>query len=149
MWRQPSDEQAAMPDPTQALPVEARPRGRGARAAHRRRLQVAAGLCSVARHAATRARGRRHELLLVSRAAAVRPELLEVAALVRWAPDPDPECIAELHALLRSGCDSPLYNPDVPAEELEATLGRARATLGTPTALSQSTPTSQGGTACR
>jgi hypothetical protein len=65
---------------------------------------------------------------------------------------PSDEQVAMLdptQALLTSGYDSPLYNPDVPAEELEATLDRAHATLGTPTALSQSTPTSQGGTACR
>jgi hypothetical protein len=100
-------------------------------AARRRRTRVADGLYSVARHAAPRARRRRHELLLISRAAAARTALLEVAALVRCSTDPSPECMAELHTLLTSGCDSPLYNPDVPAQQLVAILDRARATLAT------------------
>jgi hypothetical protein len=110
-------------------PTESRPRSLGARVAERRRLQVADGLCSVARHAAPGARRRRHELLLISRAAAVRPDLLEVAALVRWSTDPPPDSIVALHTLLTSGCDSPLYNPDVPAEDLAAALDRTRAAL--------------------
>ena len=79
-----------------------------------------------------RAARRRHELLLIPRAAAVRIELLEIAALIRCSPDPDPNCIADLYTLLTSGCDSPLYNPGVPAEQLRATLDRARAMLTAP-----------------
>ena len=55
--------------------------------------------------------------------------LLDVAALVRWSIDPDPDCITELHTLLTSGCDSPLYNADVPAAPLDEALHRARAVL--------------------
>jgi hypothetical protein len=145
MWRS-LDELAGLLDAPSARPTESQPRGRGA---ERRRLRVADGLCSVARHAAPRARRRHDELLLIARAAAVRSELLEVAALVRWSPHPDPDCLAELHALLTNGCDSPLYNLDVPAEQLAATLHRARITLGNHTAVSDPTHTSQGGTACQ
>jgi len=149
MWRHSFEELTALLAALSGPPTPSQPRRRGVRAAEQRRLQVADGLCSVARHAAPRARRRRHGVLMISRATPVRSELLAVAALVRCSAHPDPDCITELHALLTNGCDSPLYNPDVPAEELEATLDRAHATLGTPTALSQSTPTSQGGTACR
>jgi hypothetical protein len=148
MWRH-FDAPAAPPDAPDSLPHPVTPHGPGARAAQRRRLQVADGLCRVARHAAPRARRRRHELLLISRAAAVRTTLLEVAALIRCSTDPDPECIADLHTLLTSGCDSPLLNPDVPAQQLRATLERARTTLATPTAFSEPTHTSQGVTPCR
>jgi hypothetical protein len=46
--------------------------------------------------------------MLISRVATVRTALLKVAALVRCATDPDRECIAVLHTLLTSGCNSPL-----------------------------------------
>jgi hypothetical protein len=105
--------------------------GRRARAARRRQRHVADGLCYIARSVGPRTRRRRNELLLVSRAAAVRVALLQVAALVRCSTNPDPECITELHTLLTSGCDSPLYNPDVPAEQLTATLERAHTMLAT------------------
>jgi hypothetical protein len=127
MWRH-FDEPRVLSAALESL----RTQTRGARPSRRRRLQVADGLCRVARYAAPGARQRRHELLLISRAAAVRPALLEVAALVRCSTDPDPECIADLHTLLSSGCDSPLYNRTVPAEHLEATLDRACAALTHP-----------------
>jgi len=133
MWRD-FDGPAA---PTTAL-GGARPTGWGARAARRRRRHVAGGLCYVARNASPRARRRRHEVLLVSRAAAVGIALLQVAALVRCTTNPDPECITERHRLLTSGCDSPLYNPEVPAGQLGATLDRARATLPTSASVSDS-----------
>jgi hypothetical protein len=63
------------------------------------------------------------QVLLCHRAAAVRPLLLEVAALVQSA-DPSDEAMATLHWLLANGCESPLYNPDVPAVELAAVLER-------------------------
>jgi hypothetical protein len=100
------------------------------RASDRRRREVADGLCAVARRAAG---GRRqYEMLLISRATSLRSELLEVAALVRCSSNPDPECLAELHELLTSGLDSPLYNRRVPAGQLAETLNRARDALGTP-----------------
>jgi hypothetical protein len=61
----------------------------------------------------------------------MRRELLEISALVRMSSGPDPGCLAELHALLTSGTDSPLFNPGVPAEQLAATLERARRGLTT------------------
>jgi hypothetical protein len=71
-------------------------------------------------------------MLVISRASPVRRELLEVAALVRCSSDPDPACLAELHELLTSGLDSPLYNRRVPAAQLAQTLNRARDALTTP-----------------
>jgi hypothetical protein len=126
MWRH-FDEPAAPP----SCSTESHLGWPGAGAARRRRLQVADGLCYVARRAAPQARRRRHDLMLISRAAAARTALLEVAALVRCSTNPDPECIADLRTLLTSGCDSPLYNPDVPAAQLDETLDRARSMLST------------------
>ena len=65
---------------------------------------------------------RRRQPLLHDRAAAVRPELLEIAAILEHAHHPDPDSIAALHTLLANGCDSPLYNPDIHVSELRATL---------------------------
>ena len=73
---------------------------------------------------------RRHDVLLRYRAAAVRTELLEIAAMLDRAHDPDPSCIAALSDLLRDG-SSPLYHPGVSATELRATLEYARAGLTT------------------
>ena len=67
--------------------------------------------------------------LLRERAAAVRPQLLEVAAALERAPDPPPEVMQTLRRLLTDGCTSPLWNEDVPAGELAATLEQARAEL--------------------
>jgi hypothetical protein len=64
----------------------------------------------------------RKEVLLHGRAAAVRTTLLEIADLIEQADDPDPACCAEVRALLRDGCKSPLYNPEVHESELLATL---------------------------
>jgi hypothetical protein len=68
---------------------------------------------------------RRNDVLLRYRAAAVRTELLQIAAILEPAGDPDPSCIAALHNLLRDGI-SPLYNPAVPATELRDTLDYVR-----------------------
>jgi hypothetical protein len=65
---------------------------------------------------------RRRELLLYDRVAGVRGDLLELAALLEQADDPDPACVSELRRLLRDGCQSPLYNRDVHTSELRATL---------------------------
>jgi hypothetical protein len=101
------------------------PRPRGGRAQRR----VVQGLRSVARRAGASARQRRFEVLLCERAALVRSELLEVAALLETAADPDPGLVAELHHLLTDGCGSPLYNRDVHVSELQATLHYARLNL--------------------
>jgi hypothetical protein len=68
---------------------------------------------------------RRNDVLLHYRAAAARTDLLQIAAMVEQADDPDPSCIAALHNLLRDGI-SPLYNPAVPATELRDTLDYIR-----------------------
>jgi hypothetical protein len=67
--------------------------------------------------------------LLHYRAAAVRTELLEIAALLDYARDPDPACVKEIHELLVDGA-SPLYHPGVHVSELYATLYYIRAGLG-------------------
>lgn len=72
---------------------------------------------------------RRFEVLLVERVRLVRDELLEIAALLESATDPDPACIRALHRLLTDGCESPLYNPAVHPSELSATLYYLRARL--------------------
>jgi hypothetical protein len=74
---------------------------------------------------------RRREALLHYRAAAVRSELLELAAILERTYEPDPACMTALHELLANGCDSPLYNQDIPAAELDKTLQRVRAGLAT------------------
>lgn len=73
---------------------------------------------------------RRHDVLLHYRAAAVRTDLLEIAALLEHADDPDPEYITLLDNLLANHtADSPLYNPHTPFTELEAILNKVRAGL--------------------
>jgi hypothetical protein len=64
--------------------------------------------------------------LLHDRAAAVHDELLEIAATLQRAEEPDPASIADLHRLPASGWDSPLYNPDIHPSELRATLHALR-----------------------
>ena len=66
------------------------------------------------------------EPLLQYRAAAVRSDLLEIAATLEHANNPDPACVAALHDLLANGCDSPLYNADIHISELHATLDYVR-----------------------
>jgi hypothetical protein len=75
---------------------------------------------------------RRRETLLHDRVALVRADLLEIAAFLEHALDPDPACIAELHELLANGCDSPLYNVDIHISELQATLHHIHASLVAP-----------------
>jgi hypothetical protein len=72
---------------------------------------------------------RRREALLDYRAAAVRTELLEIAALIEHTRTPDPARVATLRTLLANGCDSPLYNPDIHISELHATLHHIRSGL--------------------
>lgn len=71
---------------------------------------------------------RRNDLLLHYRAASVRTDLLEVAALLEGAHDPDPDCVRAVRELLAIG-DSPLYHPGIPAAELRTTLDYIRAGL--------------------
>jgi len=66
--------------------------------------------------------------LLQYRTAAVRTELLEIAALLEAACDPDPACVKEIHELLANG-NSPLYHRSVHISELYATLYYLRAGL--------------------
>jgi hypothetical protein len=68
--------------------------------------------------------------VLVDRVAAVRAQLLELASDLEQTQTPDPACVAVLHELLTNG-SSPLYNPNVPADDLRAILARARAGLVT------------------
>jgi hypothetical protein len=74
----------------------------------------------------------RCDLLLEDRVAGVRADLLEIAAMLEWAGDPDPTCVAELHRLLRDGCESPLYNRDVHISELRAIVYYAKQALFEP-----------------
>jgi hypothetical protein len=69
------------------------------------------------------------EPLLHYRAAAVRTDLLDIAAILEHTPNPDPARVAALHDLLANGCDSPLYNPDIHISELHATLHHVRSGL--------------------
>lgn len=74
---------------------------------------------------------RRREALLHSRAAAVRTDLLKIAAALERAHNPDPAIVVTLHELLANGCDSPLYNPAIHVSELHATLYGVRRRLVT------------------
>lgn len=69
------------------------------------------------------------EALLRYRVAAVRTDLLAIAYLLERVEDPDPRCLAEIHALLSDGCGSPLFNPEVHASELVAMVYYVRAEL--------------------
>jgi hypothetical protein len=73
---------------------------------------------------------RRYDVLLHYRAAAVRTDLLEIAALIERAGNPDPDCVAALRNLLANG-DSPLYHPGVHVSELHETLSYIRTGLRT------------------
>jgi hypothetical protein len=68
-------------------------------------------------------------VLLLDRVAAVRGDLLDIAAMLENAEDPDVACVADLHQLLTDGCSSPLYNASVHPSELRAILYYARAAL--------------------
>jgi hypothetical protein len=62
------------------------------------------------------------------RAAAVRTDLLEIAAMLERAHNPDPLCVAALRHLVRDGI-SPLYNPAVHVSKLHTTLDYIRSGL--------------------
>jgi hypothetical protein len=63
------------------------------------------------------------------RVAAARTKLLELAALLEHAPAPDPASVIALRDLLANRRDSPLYNPNIPAVELDEALKRIRSGL--------------------
>ena len=56
----------------------------------------------------------------------MRAELLELANALEQTQTPDPACVALLRELLTNGT-SPLYNPNLPASDLRATLACASA----------------------
>jgi hypothetical protein len=134
--------QQRQPPPTQPRPHPAKParsqalgaRGilerRRERTAARKRSVLARWLRRTANHRPDPDPiARRRQLLLHDRTAAVRSELLEIAAMLERANDPDPASIAALHKLLANGCGSPLYNPDIHVSELRATLYGVRGGL--------------------
>ena len=67
-------------------------------------------------------------MLLHYRAAAVRTDLLEIAALIEHADTPDPDCVVALRNLLTNRA-SPLSNASVHVSESYATLDNVRARL--------------------
>jgi hypothetical protein len=67
--------------------------------------------------------------LLRYRAAAVRPDLLEIAAMLERTQTPNTACLAALDELLSNGRNSPLYNPRIPVAELHTTLDEIRSGL--------------------
>jgi hypothetical protein len=131
MWRTSPDPiimlETRRPRRWPALPVSSwhHASGRGVR----RRARVVRGLRSVARRSLISGRARRSEVLLCGRVASVRPELLDLAALLQTVAQPTPAVLEPLERLLRDGCHSPLYNPDVHQSELRATLYYARVAL--------------------
>jgi hypothetical protein len=64
--------------------------------------------------------------VLPDRVAAVRPALLRLASALERNPEPDPASVALIRELLKDGC-GPLYNPNVPADELGRAITRASA----------------------
>jgi hypothetical protein len=72
---------------------------------------------------------RRYDVLLHYRAAAVRTDLLEIAAMLERANDPNPDCVTALHDLLAHTGHSPLYDPKISFSELEAALDCIRSGL--------------------
>jgi len=69
--------------------------------------------------------------VLADRVAEVRDEIFALADELERAVAPDPESVALIRALLTSGT-GPLYNPNLPAEHLRATVAHARAGLAGP-----------------
>ena len=75
---------------------------------------------------------RRHSVLLHYRVAYSRTDMLWIAAALERTHNPDPACLTLLHNLLANPTgDSPLYNPHVPASQLEAILQELRDGLDT------------------
>jgi hypothetical protein len=95
----------------------------------RHRRALAQGMRAVARAASDHRPPPRWGVLLRHRAVPLRMELLEVAAMVERAQEPDVACIAALDSLLRDGGTSPLYNPAIDPRELAQTLNDVRSGL--------------------
>lgn len=66
--------------------------------------------------------------VLVDRVAPIRDELLELANRLEQTQAPDPASVALIRELLTNGT-SPLYNPNLPADDLHTTLTRASAAI--------------------
>ncbi len=64
--------------------------------------------------------------VLPDRVTPLRAELLDLADRLEQAQHPDPACVALIRELLVNG-NSPLYNPNLPADDLHSALNRARA----------------------
>ena len=109
--------------------VSMRERWRQHRAEHKRRVIVQWLRRTASRANETDPMRQRSQPLLHYRAAAVRADLLEIAAMLERTQTPNPACVTTLHRLLSSGCDSPLYNPRIPVSKLEATLAQVRSGL--------------------
>lgn len=93
------------------------------RVSGRTRRRLVSSLRRLANRRAPRdATRRRFEVLLDDRVQLVRDDLLEIAALLERASDPDVGCVTALQRLLTDGCESPLYNPAIHPSELRATL---------------------------
>ena len=71
----------------------------------------------------------RREMLLEDRVAAVRGDLLEIAALLEQTCNPRPASVAALRDLLANAHDSPIYNESLHPSELRASLYYIRLTL--------------------
>jgi hypothetical protein len=95
----------------------------------RERRSLAQGLRAVCKAAADQTPGVTWSVLLRSRAVPLRAELLELAAMLERAQDPDWACVAALRELLRDGARSPLYNPALDPRQLAVILGQTRASL--------------------
>ena len=102
------------------------------RAADRKRRVLVKWLRRTANHTdQPQPLARRRQTLLADRTAAVRSDLLQIAAALEHTHDPNPASVTELHQLLANGCDSPLYNPDIHISELRATVHYLRAAFPT------------------
>ena len=64
--------------------------------------------------------------VLVDRVALIRDELFELADDLEETQTPDPAYVALIRELLTNG-SSPLYNPNLPADDLYTNVARARA----------------------
>ena len=73
------------------------------------------------------------------RAAAVRLELLEIAALLEHAQNPDPSRVRAVRELLRDRT-SPLHDAAVDVAELRTTLEDLRQALGKPQSMTKPLP---------
>jgi hypothetical protein len=64
--------------------------------------------------------------VLPDRVEAVRPAVLRLASALERNTGPDPASVALIRELVTDGC-GPLYNPNVPTEELRRAITRAGA----------------------